>query len=59
MQTLGIADSTPKSENRFKSLFWPDIESGADVDYLGTQGYLLCSLIAVVTLGMSVATGRR
>ncbi|HZR29438.1 MAG TPA: hypothetical protein VFA71_11735 [Terriglobales bacterium] len=37
MQTLGVSDSTPQSENWLKSLFWPSIQS--DVDYLGAQGY--------------------
>jgi hypothetical protein len=57
MQTLGLSDSTPRSENRLKSLFWPSIQSGADVDYLGVQGYWLCTLIAVITFVFSAATG--
>lgn len=58
MQTLGIADSTPKSESRLKSLFWPDIKNGTDVDYLGTQGYLLCTLVALITVALSFMTGQ-
>jgi hypothetical protein len=50
METLGLSDSTPRSESRIKSLFWPSIHSAADVDYLGTQGYWLCAFIAVVSL---------
>jgi hypothetical protein len=39
MQTLGLSDSTPRTESRLKSLFWPTIQTGSDVDYLGAQGY--------------------
>lgn len=38
MQTLGLTDSAPRTEGRLKSLFWPSIQTGHDVDYLGTQG---------------------
>lgn len=50
MQTLGISESTPRTESRFKSLFWPSIQSGTDVDYLGAQGYWVCVFIAVMSL---------
>lgn len=50
MQTLGLSDSTTRSEGRLKSLFWPSIKNGADVDYLGAQGYWVCTLIAIVSL---------
>ena len=43
MQTLGLSDSTVRSESRFKSLFWPSIHNGADVDYLAVQGFWVCS----------------
>ena len=39
MQTLGLTDSAPRTEGRLKSLFWPSIKTGDDVDYLGTQGF--------------------
>lgn len=57
MQTLGLAESTPKPENRLKSLFWPTIQSGADVDYLGAQGYWVCTLIAAGTSVFLFARG--
>lgn len=57
MQTLGLADSTPRSDNRLKSLFWPSIQTATDVDYLGTQGYWICVLMAVLSLVFLVATG--
>jgi len=49
MQTLGISDSTPRGESRLKSLFWPSIESGVDVDYLAVQGYWVCTLVATLS----------
>jgi hypothetical protein len=57
MQTLGLSDSTPRTENRLKSLFWPSIQTGSDVDYLGTQGYWVCSMVAVFSLVVSVIEG--
>jgi hypothetical protein len=54
MQTLGVSDSLPPSESRLKSLFWPSIRSGSDVDYLGIQGYWVCTLVAVMTLAGSL-----
>ena len=58
MQTLGIYESTPRSENRLKSLFWPSIDSGADVDYLGVQGYWICTLVSIVTLAALCMVGQ-
>jgi hypothetical protein len=57
VETLGLSDSTPRSEGVLKSLLWPSIQSGADVDYLGTQGYWVCALVAVVSFVLFVATG--
>jgi|ERR1051325_8953950 len=50
METLNLSDSTPTSENRFKSLFWPSIQNGTDVDYLGTQGYWVCTVVSLLSL---------
>src|ERR1700692_1135098 len=50
MQTLGLSDSTPRSESRLKSLFWPSIQSGADVDYLAVQGFWVCTLVGGMSL---------
>jgi len=55
MQTLGISDSTPGSESRLKSLFWPSIESGADVEYLAVQGYWVCTVVAALSLALLFA----
>jgi hypothetical protein len=54
MQRLGLSDSTPQSESRIKSLFWPSIQNGSDVDYLGAQGYWVCTLVAVLSFGASL-----
>ncbi len=50
MQTLGLSDSTPRSESRLQSLFWPSISTAADVDYIGAQGFWICAIVAVLTL---------
>lgn len=49
MQTLGLSDSTPRTESRLKSLFWPSIQSGADVDYLAVQGFWVCTIAGLVS----------
>jgi hypothetical protein len=56
MQTLGLSSSMPKSESRFKSIFWPSIRNSSDVDYLGAQGYWICSAVAVLSLIVSIFT---
>ncbi|HKU26844.1 MAG TPA: hypothetical protein VJQ54_15330 [Candidatus Sulfotelmatobacter sp.] len=50
MQTLGLSDTTTRTESRFKSLFWPSIQSGADVDYLAVQGFWVCTIVGVLAL---------
>src|SRR5579863_236917 len=49
MQTLGLSDSTTRSESRIKSLFWPSIQSGADVDYLAVQGFWVCTIVGAMS----------
>ncbi len=49
METLGLSDSSQRSDGRLKSLFWPSIQNGTDVDYLGTQGYWVCTIAAVLS----------
>jgi hypothetical protein len=58
METLGLSDSTPRSDSRLKSLFWPSVETGADVDYLGAQGYWLCFIIAVASFVVLALIGQ-
>ncbi len=57
MQTLGLSDSTPRTESRLKSLFWPSIQNGTDVDYLGAQGYWFCAFVAVMTFVFTAIQG--
>lgn len=54
MQTLGLSDSTPRTESRLKSLFWPSIQTANDMDYLGVQGYWVCAIVAVLSLVLNV-----
>lgn len=49
MQTLGLSDSTLRSESRLKSLFWPSIHTSSDVDYLGAQGYWVCAVVGILS----------
>ena len=58
MQTLGISDTTPRSDGRLKSLFWPSIQTGADVDYLGSQGYWVCAVVALVSFAVLIGIGQ-
>jgi len=58
METLGLSDSTPRTESRIKALFWPSIESGTDVDYLGAQGYWVCTVVAVLSFIFFSFTGQ-
>ena len=57
VQTLGLASSTPRTEGRLKSLFWPSIQTGSDVDYLGAPGYWVCALVALFSLVLSAVAG--
>ena len=50
MQTLGLLDSTPRTEGRLKNLFWPSIRNEVHVDYLGRQGFWVCFLVAAFTV---------
>jgi hypothetical protein len=58
MQTLGLSDSTTRSESRLKSLFWPSIESGADVDYLAVQGFWVCTIVGTLSLVFLTLAGQ-
>ncbi len=59
MQTLELSDSAPRTEGRLKSLFWPAIQSADDVEYLGTQGFWICSFVAVLSFALSFLTGHQ
>src|SRR5579862_194737 len=57
MQTLGLSDSGARSESRLKSLFWPSIETGSDVDYLAVQGFWVCTIVGAVSFAFLSFTG--
>jgi hypothetical protein len=57
MQTMDLSGTAPQSENRLKSLFWPTIHSATDVDYLGSQGYWVCAIVAVFAFLTSIFIG--
>jgi hypothetical protein len=58
MQTLGISDSSSRSDSRLKSLFWPSIESGVDVEYLAVQGYWVCTIVAALSFAVLFLAGQ-
>lgn len=58
METLNLNRTSSQDDGRLKSLFWPAIRSGSDVDYLGAQGYWVCALVAVVSFVLLLATGQ-
>ena len=49
METLNLSGSSARSDGRLKSLFWPSIQSATDVDYLGSQGYWVCTVVAMIS----------
>ncbi len=57
MQILGLSDSTPRTEPRWRSLFWPTIRNSTDYDYVTRQGFWICFIIFAVTLLTSLFTG--
>lgn len=57
MQTLGLSDSTVRTESRIKSLFWPSIQSGADVDYLAVQGFWVCTIVGAISFAFLLFSG--
>lgn len=57
MQTLGLSDSTPRTESRLKSLFWPTIKNDGDLDYLTEQGFWICTIVAVGSEVVSTVAG--
>jgi hypothetical protein len=57
MQTLGITDSTPRTESRSRALFWPTIRNEVDFDYITRQGFWVCFGVAAMSLVVQVFTG--
>jgi hypothetical protein len=44
-------------EGRLKTLFWPSIQTANDVDYLGTQGFWICVVVATFSLVLLAFSG--
>jgi hypothetical protein len=50
MQTLGLSESTPRSEGRLKALLWPTIHNDTDLEYVTEQGFWICAIVSAVSL---------
>jgi hypothetical protein len=57
VQTLDLSGSESRSEGRLKSLFWPSVRTGSDLDYLGVQGFWVCAVVAVISLVVLAIAG--
>jgi hypothetical protein len=57
MQPLGLSSKPQPTDNLFKRLFWPAIESQYDVDLLGQQGFWVCTIVAVLSLIVMLVLG--
>lgn len=57
METLGLSDSTPKPEARWKALLWPTITNEYDADYITRQGFWVCVGIGLCTWILGVFSG--
>jgi len=55
MQTLGLSSSPQPTDNIFKRLLWPAVESQYDVDLLGQQGFWVCTIVATLSLVLMLA----
>ena len=58
MQTLDLSGTEGRSDGRVKSLLWPSIQTGTDVDYIGVQGYWVCTFVAGVSFVFMLLQGR-
>jgi hypothetical protein len=57
MQTLGLSDSTPRTESRWRALLWPTIRNEGDFDYITAQGFWICFVVAIFTAAFSAISG--
>jgi hypothetical protein len=53
MESLNLSGEARKSDGPIKSLLWPTVDNAWDVDYLGQQGFWICSIIAVLSFGLT------
>ncbi len=59
MQTLGLSESTPRSEGRLKTLFWPSVHTETDLEYVTEQGFWICSIISGLNIWTAARMGLR
>ena len=57
MQTLGLSDSTSRTESRWRALLWPTISNEGNFDYITTQGLWICFVVAGFTVVLSALAG--
>lgn len=57
MQTLGLSESTPRTESRWRALLWPTIRNEWDLDYVTRQGFWICFLVSALTLVFGLIRG--
>ena len=57
MQSLGLSDAVPRSENRLKALVWPGIRNETDFYYVTEQGFWVCCALAVLTFLSNLLIG--
>jgi hypothetical protein len=57
MEILGLSESTPRTESRWRALLWPTIHNEADFDYITTQGLWICFIVAAITAIISAVGG--
>ena len=50
MQTLGLSDSTPKSEGRLRALLWPTIVSDVAASTVGQNALYACVGVGALTI---------
>lgn len=57
MQAVGLSESTPRTESRWRALLWPTIRNEGDFDYVTTQGLWTCFVVAAVTIVVTAIAG--
>jgi hypothetical protein len=57
VQTLGISESTPRSESRARTLLWPTISNEVELDYVTRQGFWICLAVALLSSVVRIVTG--
>lgn len=58
MSTLGLSGPPSKNDSLLKRLFWPSVGNAVDADLLGQQGFWICLIVSILTLGTSLFQGQ-